>query len=104
MKLNIIEHMINSNQNVCPLISLEIEIGMLSHYEIRKLPAHYERLSCKKILLFVGDNPDLLIKCPVDKFNKKLNVLIYDLIDYGFSLKSIGDYLNSATHAVSDAT
>ena len=96
MKLNIIRYLIEANQKVCPLISLEVACNMTTYEEIRLLPQHYERQSCSRVLKFVGDNPNIRIYNPENERNERLNVLIYHLIDDGWALKSIGEYLQNA--------
>lgn len=95
MNLNIIRYLIESNQKSCPLISLEVECNMTTHEEIRRFPSKYERLSCRKILNFVGDNPDTQVENPDSNEVENLNVLIYHLIDNGWVLKDIGNYLHN---------
>jgi len=93
MDLHINRYLIEANQTICPLISLEVACNMTTHYEIRRLPSRYTRLSCRKILLFVGDNPNQEIKNPIHNNFEPLNTLIYHLIDEGMSLKGIAEYL-----------
>ena len=93
MKLNIIKYLREADQNVCPLISLEESCNMLTHEEIRYLPQHYERLSCAKILRFVGDDPNIEIYYSKNDKWYKLNVLIYLQIDDGMTLTQIANYL-----------
>ena len=66
---------------------------MTNHEEIRRFPSKYERLSCRKILNFVGDNPNFEVLNPDSEDYEKLNVMIYHLIDNGWKLKQIGEYL-----------
>jgi hypothetical protein len=96
MKLNIIRYLKEADESQCPLISLEVACNMTTMEEIRKLPSHYERLSCRKILQFVGDNPSTRILNPDTDEVEKLNVVIYRLIDNGWDLKEIADYLQNA--------
>jgi len=93
MNLNINRYLIEADQSVCPLISLEVACNMTTYDEIRRFPSLYERLSCKKILNFVGDNPDVNIYNPKSEQYERLNVLIYHLIDEGWTLEEIGNYL-----------
>jgi len=95
MQLNVVRYLIEANQTVCPLISLEVACNMTTHEQIRRFPSLYERLSCRKILNFLGDNPNTRIRNPDSEEKENLNVLIYHLIDNGWSLKSIGEYLRS---------
>jgi len=92
-KLNIIKYLREADQTVCPLISLEVSCNMLTHEEIRFMPQKYERLSCRKILLFVGDNPNLEYYDPFNDRYCPLNVLIYNMIDQGKKLYEIADHL-----------
>ena len=93
MKLNITKYLLEANQKVCPLISLEVECNMITHWWIRHFPTLYSRLSCRKILNFVGDDPYKMI---YDYHNDKyypMNVFIYNAIDRGMTLKQIGEYI-----------
>ena len=92
-KLNIIKYLREADQNVCPLISLEVSCNMLTHEEIRFLPQKYERLSCARILKFVGDDPKLEFYDPINDRYYPLNVLIYNMIDQGKTLREIADHL-----------
>jgi uncharacterized membrane protein len=93
MKLEIIKYLREADQTICPLISLEVACNMTTHEEIRRFPSKYERLSCKKILNFVGDNPNIMLYDPYNDKDYPLNVLIFNMIDQGKTLKQIGDYL-----------
>lgn len=96
MQLNIIRYLIEADQKTCPLISLEVACNMTTFEEIRMLPQHYQRQSCRRVLEFVGDNPNSKIYNPNNERIERLNVLIYHLIDDGWELKSIGEYLQNA--------
>jgi len=95
MKLDIVRYLIEADQTACPLISLEVACNMTTFEEIRRFPSKYERLSCRKILNFVGDDPEIQIENPDTDEVEKLNVLIYHLIDNGWALKQIGEYLHN---------
>lgn len=93
MNLNIVKYLLHANQKVCPLISLEVDCGMLTHEHIRMLPSHYKRLSCRKVLQFCGDDPDILIyDCEYGK-EYPMNVFIFNAIDRGMPLREIGRYI-----------
>lgn len=93
MTLNIIKYLREADKDVCPLISLEVACNMTTHEEIRKLPSHYNRLSCRRILNFVGDDPEIRYYDPYYDEYYPLNVLIYNMIDYGKTLRQIADHL-----------
>ncbi len=97
LKFNITKYLLDANQDSCPLIELEVACNMTNHEEIRRFPSKYERLSCRRILLFVGDDPDRIILYPLGNQNikMKLNKVIFRLIDNGWSLARIGNYLDS---------
>ena len=95
MNLNINRYLIEADQTQCPLISLEVACNMTNHEEIRRFPSKYERLSCRKILNFVGDDPNFEVLNPDSEDYEKLNVMIYHLIDNGWGLKQIGEYLHN---------
>ena len=93
MNLNIVKYLLNANQKVCPLISLEVDCGMLTHWWIRTFPTLYKRLSCRKVLQFCGDNPDTMIyDCYNDKYYP-MTVFIFTAIDRGMPLREIGRYI-----------
>ncbi|GEM_PF-4695158 len=95
LKFNITKYLLDANQDSCPLIELEVCCNMTTHEEIRRFPSKYERLSCRKILQFVGDDPNRLIIYPLDNQKMKLNIVIYKLLDQGWGLARIGNFLNS---------
>jgi hypothetical protein len=95
MNFNITRYLIEANQKVCPLISLEVACNMTTHEEIRRLPQNYERNSCRRVLQFVGDNPSTMIFNPDSQEHEKLNLLLYHLIDNGWELQKIGNYLKN---------
>jgi len=95
LNLNIVEHLKNANQKVCPLISLEVECGMITHWWIRNFPTLYSRLSCRKILQFVGDNPETMIYDFHNDCNYPMNVFIFNAIDRGMTLDEIGRYIEA---------
>lgn len=96
MELNIIRYLKEADQKTCPLISLEVSCNMTTFEEIRRLPQHYERLSCRRVLQFVGDNPNVRVVNPNTDQRERLNILLFHLIDDGWDLKDIGEYLQNA--------
>lgn len=96
LKFNITKYLLDANQDSCPLIELEVACNMTTHEQIRRFPSKYERLSCRRILQFVGDDPDRLIFYPLSPTTKmKLNKVIFHLLDEGWGLARIGNFLNS---------
>lgn len=95
LKFNITKYLLDANQDSCPLIELEVACNMTTHEEIRRFPSKYERLSCRRILQFVGDDPDRLINYPLTATKMKLNKVIFHLLDEGWGLARIGNFLNS---------
>jgi len=93
MNMNITKYLHDANQKVCPLISLEVECGMITHWWIRHFPTLYSRLSCRRILQFVGDNPDTPIYDYHNDRDYPMNVFIYNAIDRGMTLREIGIYI-----------
>jgi hypothetical protein len=95
MQLNIVRYLIEADQKTCPLISLEVACNMSNYEEIRRLPQNYERNSCRRVLQFVGDNPNTVVFNPDSHQSERLNVLLYHLIDNGWELAKIGNYLRN---------
>lgn len=93
MKMNITKYLMEANQKTCPLISLEVSCGMITHWWIRHFPTLYTRLSCRKILNFVGDNPETEIYDYVYDAYYPMNVFIFNAIDRGMTLKEIGRHI-----------
>jgi len=99
MNMNITKYLHDANQKVCPLISLEVECGMITHWWIRNFPTLYSRLSCRKILNFVGDDPNTMIYDFRNEGNYPMNVFIYNAIDRGMTLDEIGRYIEQEQEA-----
>lgn len=97
--LEIITYLEKANQTVCPLISLEVACNMLTHEEIRFLPQKYQRLSCTRILKFVGDDPNTWVNYSLERDDSgseiELYLMIYLLIDHGWSLARIAKELRN---------